>query len=69
MRIFVVGASGLIGSHLVRLLVAAGHDAAGMTRTEAKAERLRVLGAEPVVCDVFDLGKLCRAVRRFSPDG
>jgi nucleoside-diphosphate-sugar epimerase len=68
MRIFVAGASGVIGSHLVPLLLAAGHDVAGMTRTEAKAERLRVLGAEPVVCDVFDLGKLCEAVKSFSPD-
>jgi nucleoside-diphosphate-sugar epimerase len=33
MRIFVAGASGVIGIRLVPLLVAAGHEVAGMTRS------------------------------------
>lgn len=56
MRIFVAGASGVIGVRLVPLLVAAGHEVAGMTRSAGKADDLRALGAEPVVCDVFDAG-------------
>lgn len=68
MRVFLAGASGVIGLRLVPLLVAAGHDVAGMTRTQAKAERLRGLGAEPVVCDVFDLDALSQAVSGFGPD-
>ena len=56
MRIFVAGASGLIGVRLVPLLVAAGHEVAGMTRSPDKAGRLRDLGAEPVIGDVFDAG-------------
>jgi len=68
MRIFLAGASGVIGVRLVPLLLAAGHDVAGMTRTSAKVERLRAMGAEPVVCDVFDLERLREAVESFEPD-
>ena len=68
MRIFVAGASGVIGSRLVPLLVADGHAVAGMTRSAHKADLLRVLGAEPVVCDVFDADALTRAVIAFAPD-
>jgi uncharacterized protein YbjT (DUF2867 family) len=57
MRIFVAGASGVIGSRLVPLLVADGHVVAGMARSAGKAG-LRELGAEPVICDVFDAGAL-----------
>jgi nucleoside-diphosphate-sugar epimerase len=67
-RIFVAGASGVIGSRLVPLLVADGHTVAGMTRSPDKAGLLRELGAEPVVCDVFDAGALTRAVAAFDPD-
>jgi nucleoside-diphosphate-sugar epimerase len=52
MRIFVAGASGVIGVRLVPLLVAAGHEVAGMTRSTNKTDELRALGAEPVICNV-----------------
>jgi uncharacterized protein YbjT (DUF2867 family) len=66
-RIFIAGASGVIGVRLVPLLVAAGHTVAGMTRSPDKAALLRQLGAEPVVCDVFDAGALTRAVTGLAP--
>lgn len=68
MRIFVAGATGVIGVRLVPLLVAAGHQVAGMTRSPRKAELVRELGAEPVVCDVFDAAALAGAVAAFRPD-
>jgi nucleoside-diphosphate-sugar epimerase len=68
MRIFVAGASGLIGIRLVPLLVEAGHEVAGMTRSPDKAGRLRDLGAEPVICDVFDAEALAEAVAAYGPD-
>src|SRR5436305_1742754 len=68
MRIFMAGASGVIGIRLVPLLVEAGHEVAGMTRSPEKAESLRELGAEPVVCDVFDDWALTVFVTGFGPD-
>src|SRR5215475_7522190 len=68
MRIFVAGASGVIGVRLVPLLVAAGHVVAAMTRSPGKAGLLRELGAAPVVCDVFDAGALAAAVTGFRPE-
>lgn len=68
MRVFVAGASGVIGRQLVPLLVADGHVVAGTTRSEAKAGMLRDLGAEPVVLDVYDAEALRDAVVAFGPD-
>lgn len=68
MRVFLAGASGVIGIRLVPLLVGTGHQVTGMTRTPQKAERLRELGAEPVVCDVFDLDAIRQAVMRSRSD-
>lgn len=68
MRIFVAGASGVIGIRLVPLLVRAGHRVAAMTRSEGKANALRSLGAEPVVCDVYDAARLTGAMRAFAPE-
>jgi nucleoside-diphosphate-sugar epimerase len=68
MRIFLAGATGLIGRRLVPLLVEPGHDVAGMTRTPSKADDLRRQGAEPVVCDVYDADGLLDAVVAFRPD-
>lgn len=68
MRVFVAGATGVIGMRLVPLLVAAGHDVAGMTRSPGKLKLLRDLGAEPFLCDAFDLATLRQAVVAFQPE-
>jgi UDP-glucose 4-epimerase len=68
MRVFLAGATGVIGIRLLPLLVGAGHVVAGMTRSPDKVELLRTRGAEPVVCDVFDAASLAEAVRFFEPD-
>jgi nucleoside-diphosphate-sugar epimerase len=68
MRIFLAGATGAIGAQLAPRLIVAGHHVAGMTRRESKAGRLRQLGAEPIVCDVFDADALKAAVVAFHPD-
>ena len=68
MRIFVAGASGVIGRALLPLLVARGHEVAGMTRSPDKVDLLRDLGAEPVTCDVYDRTALLAAVAEFRPD-
>ncbi|MEV0889994.1 NAD-dependent epimerase/dehydratase family protein [Promicromonospora sp. MEB111] len=67
-RVFVAGASGVIGQLLVPRLVEAGYVVGGMTRTAGKADLLRQLGAEAIVCDVFDRERLVQVVRDFAPD-
>ena len=67
-RIFLAGASGVIGVRLVPLLVAGGHVVAGLTRSPERADGLRSIGAEPVVCDVYDADALREAVVAFVPD-
>ena len=68
MKVFVAGATGAIGKQLVPMLVAAGHDVFGMTRTEAKRDQLRSLGAQPVVADALDAHAVGRAVGEAEPD-
>ena len=68
MRIYFAGASGAIGSRLVPLLVHAGHTVGAMTRSPENAGRLASMGAQPIVCDVFDRSALTSTVRWFSPD-
>jgi hypothetical protein len=67
-RVFLAGASGVIGTRLIPLLVDAGHTVGGMTRSAGKADLLAELGAEPIIVDVFDRPDLIEAVRRFNPD-
>jgi nucleoside-diphosphate-sugar epimerase len=68
MRIFLAGATGVIGIRLVPLLVADDHTVAGTTRSPEKIEQLQALGAEPVVCDVLDPRALTVAITDFNPD-
>lgn len=68
LRIFLAGATGVIGIRLLPLLLAAGHTVAAMTRSESKRELLTSMGAQPVVCDVFDAAALREAVVAFRPD-
>lgn len=68
MRIFIAGASGAIGGHLVARLVARGHEVVGATRSAAKADALRVLGAEPVVVDALDPEAVADMVAKAEPE-
>jgi 2-alkyl-3-oxoalkanoate reductase len=68
MRVFVAGASGVIGRPLLRQLVAAGHDVVGMTSGEAGTERISDAGAEAVVCDALDADAVRETVGSARPD-
>jgi 2-alkyl-3-oxoalkanoate reductase len=68
MRVFVTGASGALGRHLVPGLVAAGHQVTATTRTPGKAGQLRAAGAEPVVLDGLDRDAVIAAVRAAAPE-
>ncbi len=68
MRVFVAGASGVLGRNLVPLLVRRGHQVVGTTRTKAKRGLLERLGARPVVADALDPDAVEWAVRDARPE-
>jgi nucleoside-diphosphate-sugar epimerase len=68
MRVFLAGASGVIGRRLTPMLVAAGHRVTGMTRSPGKAGALAAMGAEPVVADALDATAVRAAVLQAHPD-
>jgi 2-alkyl-3-oxoalkanoate reductase len=68
MRVFVVGASGAIGTRLVPQLIGRGHEVTGTCRSPDKAEGLRALGAEPVVLDALDARAVREAIASGVPD-
>jgi 2-alkyl-3-oxoalkanoate reductase len=68
MRVFVAGATGALGRHLVPMLVAAGHEVTATTRTPGKLAQLREAGAAPVVVDGLDREAVIAAVRAAAPE-
>jgi nucleoside-diphosphate-sugar epimerase len=68
MKVFVAGATGAIGKQLVPMLVERGHEVTGMTRTPAKEEAIRSIGARPVVADGLDPEAVAQAVAEAEPE-
>ncbi|SDU41816.1 NAD-dependent epimerase/dehydratase family protein [Jiangella alkaliphila] len=68
MRVFLAGATGAVGRSLVPLLVQAGHEVTGSTRSESKLAGLRAAGAEGVLMDGLDAAGVLAAVRAARPD-
>lgn len=64
MKIFVIGATGYIGSHAAQHLAAQGHDVTGFARHERGAAKLRELGITPAIGDVARLPELCAQALR-----
>ncbi|MCS4276462.1 nucleoside-diphosphate-sugar epimerase [Mycetocola sp. BIGb0189] len=67
-RIFLAGATGVIGTRLIPLLVEAGFTVGALTRSAEKAAHVTALGAEPLRGDVYDRADLSDTVLRFGPD-
>lgn len=61
-RVFVAGATGVLGWRSVRALVAAGHQVTGIARSDEKAALLQSLGATPARVDLFDADAMREAV-------
>ncbi len=68
MRVFLAGATGVIGCRLVPQLLAAGHHVTGSTRSQQRAEQLRAAGAEAVVLDALDAPAVTAAVAAARPE-
>jgi nucleoside-diphosphate-sugar epimerase len=68
MKVLVAGATGSVGSRLVPQLVERGHEVVGTSRSASSADRLRALGATPMVLDVLDPGATRDVVTDTMPD-
>jgi nucleoside-diphosphate-sugar epimerase len=67
-RVFVAGATGVIGRALLPQLTAAGHEPIAMTRSAEKAGALRERGIEACVCNAYDADRLARTVAEAQPE-
>ena len=61
-RIFVTGATGVIGAHALPLLISHGHDVTAVGRSPEKRARLQALGARAIELDTFDVAASRRAL-------
>lgn len=63
MRVFVTGATGVLGGAAARALLADGHEVTGLARCPDKARRLEAGGIRPVIARLFDVAALTEALR------
>jgi nucleoside-diphosphate-sugar epimerase len=68
MKVFLAGASGAIGRRLVPLLLRAGHEVTGTTRSAATAQKLERAGVTPAILDVFDARAVAAAMDTARPE-
>lgn len=68
MRVFVAGATGVIGRYLVPGLITGGHEVTASTRSPLKANQLKTQGATPVLVDGLDREAVLKAVTAAQPE-
>lgn len=66
-KVFVAGASGVIGKALLKLLVAADYSVYGATRHADKVKGIEATGAQAIVVDVYDAERLKEALISLQP--
>jgi nucleoside-diphosphate-sugar epimerase len=67
MRVFLAGAAGAVGRRLVPLLLRAGHEVTGTTRSGETAKALERAGVAPAVLDIFDAPRVMAALAAAAP--
>jgi nucleoside-diphosphate-sugar epimerase len=67
MKVFVAGATGVLGRPLVRALIEGGHEVTGLTRSPARRDRIEALGARAAVADALDAASIARVVQEAAP--
>ena len=63
MKIFLTGASGVMGRSSIDALHRAGHDVVGLARTRETAEQIAAAGATPCLGDIYDRPAMTRGMR------
>lgn len=66
-RVLLAGATGAIGKRLAPLLIDAGYEVFGTTRSQANSAELEGAGVTPIVIDVFDAQAVRRALAAIRP--
>src|SRR5207249_471849 len=62
MKIFITGATGVLGKVVARLLVDGGYQVRGLARSGRNESQLREIGAEPFTANLFDPSSLGEAL-------
>lgn len=62
MRVFLTGATGVVGIRAIPLLLSGGHQVSAVGRSPASRERLNALGARALELDLFDSAAVTRAI-------
>jgi nucleoside-diphosphate-sugar epimerase len=68
MKVFVAGATGVVGKRLVPLLVSSGYEVTASTRSAEKEGWLREVGSRPAVVDALDRDGVMQAVLQAEPE-
>lgn len=68
MKVFIAGASGTLGGHVVRELVGRGHEVVGMTRSDSRRAGLEQWGARAAVADALEPESVQRVIREAEPE-
>ncbi|PGK32798.1 dTDP-glucose 4,6-dehydratase [Bacillus anthracis] len=68
MKIFVAGASGVIGRSLLPMLIKEGHTVFAMIRNESQVEEMKKVGAIPVIADIFNRQAVFSVLKVTTPD-
>jgi nucleoside-diphosphate-sugar epimerase len=68
MRVFVAGASGVLGRAAIPPLIAAGHQVVGLAHRPESRETVERLGAQPTAGDILDAGGLARLLAEHRPE-
>src|SRR5512139_1741097 len=66
LKIFVTGATGVMGKVLVPQLLAAGHTVTALSRSPRNEELLNRLGAQPITIDLFAVDALTQILRGYD---
>jgi len=65
-RIFVTGATGVVGAHALPILISQGHDVTAVGRSPEKRARLQAIGARAIELDTFDVAATSRALEGIT---